>query len=540
MCTPNGSGFHGDAMYQAHFGDRGIGDGCAGGGGGAQSRFFGQAASSPTGAMTGSASNFSQCVYMVCANGMPSPMSFAPQNAVPVGVPVQPAPCSPTSAAVNTLPQQPQQQTAFMVNLVDGQSVPCVPVQQVLLATPGPMPPSPMLTGGGGGFQRVRSSCSVNLQSEGGPGDSKEGSLSPLPPGQMNGKQIKITSPTLPSVVSPTGLHSMQMSSFAHHFSLSQMTQGGGSRLSDEVSSSRNNNNGGAGGEPRVDVYAPDFTSVISLPASAIVHQPPPSLGVSRLVLCRKYIPGRPDSCWKGDMCKFVHADPSGAPRSQIHVNYVWRSVERCTYPHLPPGEKIVVLAPNGRQPAETFSSERILVTRGSLNRKSHVGPLSRCAHYYFNRLCNRGENCNFIHTLHIDPNVEVDFKRAPASTSIAPIKKREPRSKGHGSGGNHDHEAGNTPAQNCSDTLAPQQSMGLSAGLSGGSDPTSSGVSPPSQAFYLVVPQNATRSLSRSLSSVGGGSEHSMSGATNPLEWSFVDNLEGSVWSDGDITPQL
>ncbi|CUG91808.1 Hypothetical protein, putative [Bodo saltans] len=34
--------------------------------------------------------------------------------------------------------------------------------------------------------------------------------------------------------------------------------------------------------------------------------------------------------------------------------------------------------------------------------------------------MCNRGERCNFIHVVHVDPNVVGDFKRAPARCVVS------------------------------------------------------------------------------------------------------------------------
>ncbi|KAG5481096.1 hypothetical protein LSCM1_06776 [Leishmania martiniquensis] len=185
-----------------------------------------------------------------------------------------------------------------------------------------------------------------------------------------------------------------------------------------------------SGGSPMdgsefVSVYDSDFETMLSIPASQVLHLPNPSLGVSRLVLCRKFTLENPESCAKGDMCRFVHADTRKASRFSIHVNYAWRSLELCTYPRLPAGDEITVLAPNERPPSEVLPSERILVTRGSTNWHEHPTPLSHCAHYYFNRMCNRGKRCNFIHAVHVDPNVQGDFKHAPAPRAVAPIAPR-------------------------------------------------------------------------------------------------------------------
>ncbi|KAK7196957.1 hypothetical protein NESM_000638600 [Novymonas esmeraldas] len=182
---------------------------------------------------------------------------------------------------------------------------------------------------------------------------------------------------------------------------------------------------GGDGGGASVGVYNFDFRTLLSIPAAHVLHRPHPSLGVSRLVLCRNFSVDHPGSCPKGALCKFVHADVRDATHATIHVNYAWRSLSHCTYARLPPGDVLTVLAPNERPPTEVIPSERILLTRGSAGWREHVGGLSHCAHYYFNRMCNRGERCNFIHAVHVDPNVQGDFKRAPAPTAVAPLARR-------------------------------------------------------------------------------------------------------------------
>eukprot|EP00331_Platyophrya_macrostoma_P030333 CAMPEP_0176446468 /NCGR_PEP_ID=MMETSP0127-20121128/24348_1 /TAXON_ID=938130 /ORGANISM="Platyophrya macrostoma, Strain WH" /LENGTH=258 /DNA_ID=CAMNT_0017832517 /DNA_START=74 /DNA_END=852 /DNA_ORIENTATION=- len=83
--------------------------------------------------------------------------------------------------------------------------------------------------------------------------------------------------------------------------------------------------------------------------------------------------------------------------------------------------------ASGGRDP-----DEQILVTQGALNEDPAAGPLSHCAHYYFNRMCNRGERCNFIHAVHVDPTIVSDFERISArhvgTCALLPAKRR-----GHG-----------------------------------------------------------------------------------------------------------
>jgi hypothetical protein len=178
--------------------------------------------------------------------------------------------------------------------------------------------------------------------------------------------------------------------------------------------------NGGGGktamnpAEPRPDevqVYAPGFRYVLNVPASRISHLPPASLNVTRLVLCANYDPKAPEtSCPMGARCKFVHADTTAAKEHAIHVNYAWRSLDDVTYERYPTGQSLHVAPPNSKVASDTMDSSMTLRTKAlSSNRR----PLSHCAHYYFNRTCNLGAECRFVHAVFIDPNAK-DHQRAP------------------------------------------------------------------------------------------------------------------------------
>jgi hypothetical protein len=167
------------------------------------------------------------------------------------------------------------------------------------------------------------------------------------------------------------------------------------------------------------EVYDPNFRSVLTIPRDFIVHLPPSSFNISRLVLCRNYTEF--DHCAKAHNCKFVHADIShkDVKIAPIHVNYAWRSEDLCTYPRLEAGATIRVLEPNGRPPTELIPSNRLLVTRGAMAAMENPGQASsHCAHYHYNRICNRGETCSFIHCVHVDPTAS-DLQKAPAPNSM-------------------------------------------------------------------------------------------------------------------------
>ncbi|RNF04464.1 uncharacterized protein Tco025E_07958 [Trypanosoma conorhini] len=158
------------------------------------------------------------------------------------------------------------------------------------------------------------------------------------------------------------------------------------------------------------------LTHIYMVPSHSVVHLPPAKSPASRVMFCRNYKRFEADSCAMGKSCKFVHADVDlGTLKAQaIHVNYTWRNEEFCMYKRLPPGDFLDVLLPNGKPPAVRFRSEYILATRGAYSAcKVKAQAPSHCAHYYFNYLCNRGEDCGFIHALYVDPNITEVYKRA-------------------------------------------------------------------------------------------------------------------------------
>ncbi|KEG07994.1 zinc finger protein family memeber [Trypanosoma grayi] len=163
------------------------------------------------------------------------------------------------------------------------------------------------------------------------------------------------------------------------------------------------------------EVFDAEFKCLYEVPSHLVVHTPSARLNITRLVFCRNYKTGEPDSCKMGDNCKFVHADVDikMLEAFPIHVNYIWRHEDLCTYKRLPPGETVEVLC-SDMCTIESLPSERILVTRGALARHDIAEPLIRCRYYDANQTCFSGECCNFIHVMFVDPNVQGYFKRAP------------------------------------------------------------------------------------------------------------------------------
>ncbi|ESL09641.1 hypothetical protein TRSC58_02636 [Trypanosoma rangeli SC58] len=158
------------------------------------------------------------------------------------------------------------------------------------------------------------------------------------------------------------------------------------------------------------------FTHIYMVPSHLVVHAPFVKSAATRAMFCRNYKRFEADSCAVGNNCRFVHADVDlGTLKAHaVHVNYTWRDEELCMYKRLPPGGFVEVLLPNSKPPAVKFPSEYILATRGPYSvSKMKSQTLSHCAHYYFNYLCNRGEDCGFIHAVYVDPSITEVYKRA-------------------------------------------------------------------------------------------------------------------------------
>jgi hypothetical protein len=91
-------------------------------------------------------------------------------------------------------------------------------------------------------------------------------------------------------------------------------------------------------------------------------------------------------------------------------VNYAWRSLEEVSYDRCAPGGTVRVVVPNSAEAPAELPTEKLLKTR-ALDKPRTV--LSHCAHYYFNRTCNMGPDCQFVHAVFIDPTAKL-HQRAP------------------------------------------------------------------------------------------------------------------------------
>jgi hypothetical protein len=162
-------------------------------------------------------------------------------------------------------------------------------------------------------------------------------------------------------------------------------------------------------------VYAPGFTMVLDIP-TADVHHMPSHQNVSRLVLCANYDARNPaSSCAMHNRCKFVHANVARAREHSIHVNYAWRSLTDVTYERFVSGQALHVAPPNSKVSSDVMDSDMALKTKALASKRR---PLSHCAHYYFNRTCNLGAECQFVHAVFIDPSAK-DHQRAPVPSQL-------------------------------------------------------------------------------------------------------------------------
>jgi uncharacterized coiled-coil protein SlyX len=244
---------------------------------------------------------------------------------------------------------------------------------------------------------------------------------------------------TTPSPLGHHGIHSASENTSPNAFGHGQQQQHhhpadgsspAGDTLADAAAAAAAAAVSGGAREGEVQVYTSGFDRVLNLPRKAIKHLPPANLNVTRLVICTNYDPraAAPDqTCPMGDRCKFVHADVAASRDHPIHVNYAWRSLEEVTYERYPPGEALTVAAPNSKMASEVYEPHTLLKTRALASSRR---PLSHCAHYHFNRTCNLGHECRFVHAVFVDPNAK-EHQRAPIATIRHQMKSQDPSPPG-------------------------------------------------------------------------------------------------------------
>jgi hypothetical protein len=151
-------------------------------------------------------------------------------------------------------------------------------------------------------------------------------------------------------------------------------------------------------------------------------------LALETLVLCPAFDPAFPSltECLLGAACRHVHADVTGLPLIDVHVNYAWRTLEDVTYPRHEAGTTVQVAPPNSRQVTDTIETRFLLRTRAL---RVARGALNHCAHYYLSRQCNLGEECSFVHAVFVDPEAPPRRLRlAPTPMELGRVTRVLPR----------------------------------------------------------------------------------------------------------------
>ena len=159
--------------------------------------------------------------------------------------------------------------------------------------------------------------------------------------------------------------------------------------------------------------------------------------------------------CPKGGRCKYVHARVGVAemrtmPRTQVHVNNAWRSLDDVEYERFPAGANggrpVRVRCPDGGATCDAMEPQFMLRTKARLpdgndpantatnatanNNNNTTAPLRHCAHYYYGRECILGPDCAFVHAVYIDPRAGKNQRAPPAH-----LLKARPGGVGDGSG---------------------------------------------------------------------------------------------------------
>jgi hypothetical protein len=137
-------------------------------------------------------------------------------------------------------------------------------------------------------------------------------------------------------------------------------------------------------------------------------------------VLCPTFDPrvvgaGPLGRCLLGTACQHVHADVSGLTVLSMHVNYAWRRLSDVVYERHVAGQSVQVAPPNSRKAVDVMDTSYLLATRALTSKRR---PLSHCAHYYFNRQCDLGADCRFVHAVYVDPHAR-PHQRAPAPVQM-------------------------------------------------------------------------------------------------------------------------
>jgi hypothetical protein len=157
------------------------------------------------------------------------------------------------------------------------------------------------------------------------------------------------------------------------------------------------------------NVYDGRLTSYVEVPSECVV---PTNGGIRyvehynetgpysrfRFQVCHNFLNG---CCNKGASCTYIHATHLPTPR-RIHV------MNADGYERLPAGVALCIHLPGGGSRPQMIPSEYILRTEGSEKLYREIAEGQRrsmhrpqhCAHFQFKKVCNRGPDCSFIHSL--------------------------------------------------------------------------------------------------------------------------------------------
>lgn len=122
-----------------------------------------------------------------------------------------------------------------------------------------------------------------------------------------------------------------------------------------------------------------------------------------RFQLCHKFLAGK---CDRGESCPYVHVTSLGKA-SSVHLNNPENSIGKGDT--LPAGAVLYIHPPGTiTAPPQMIPSEYLLRTQGAMavyeavvnHTPCAIIRPQHCAHFQFKRVCNRGNSCNFIHSL--------------------------------------------------------------------------------------------------------------------------------------------
>jgi hypothetical protein len=175
-------------------------------------------------------------------------------------------------------------------------------------------------------------------------------------------------------------------------------------------------------GSGTIEVYGFNNVALYTIPREDIISMPslddPSNSQIKNLQLCPNFDAKEEDvaaaassssyspSCVNGAACKFAHARLDKAQRQEIHVNYAYATLDDVCYESFPlPSQILQVAPPNASVATDEIPSHLVLKT-AALQSSRRV--ISHCAHYFFNRVCNRGPECYFIHAISLMPLQEL------------------------------------------------------------------------------------------------------------------------------------